>query len=202
MKIIGSINIGSEIIQVDQIEPNFSYKAPKGTYIFDSLQNVREKTGNKDTDWTRSTFRVMMMNLLSWAVTMLDSDEEERAAMVDLIFDSIENFKGGNRSKEGSEAVKFLKKDCHLIGFVPSTTYIMHKPRGAGSLKSFWEHPFSIPSLLFKHKKLPMLIISNGNLDFDDSRLLKMNGLNKIEVDEELTGEVRFENDEVRGITG
>jgi hypothetical protein len=202
MKIIGKINIGNDIIQVDEMHEEFSLKAPIGTYIFDSLQNVKEKTGKKDSDWTRSTFRVMMMNLLSWAVTMLDAEQGERKEFADMVFNSIANFKKGEPSEEGRKAVNFLKNECEMIGFCPSTTYIMHKSRGEGSLNVFWEHPFSIPTLLFKHKKLPFLILSNGNLDFDDSRLIKMNKMAKIEVDEDLEGEISFEDDEVRGITG
>ena len=206
MKIIGRINIGNDIIQVDNIEEGFSYQAPKGTYIFDSLKGVKEKTGPKATDWTRTTFRVMMMNLLSWAVTMLDAEESERVEFVDLILDSIKNFKKGEPSEEGNQAVSFLKNDCKLIGFCPSTTYIMATPRGEGSLDTFWEHPFSIPTVLYKHKKLPFLILSNGNLDFDDSRLRKMNSISKIEIDEREDeyeeGEIQFEKDDVMGITG
>lgn len=202
MKIIGTINIGSDIIQVDQIEESFSYKAPLGTYLFDSLQNVREKTGRADDAWTRSTFRVMMMNLLSWAVTMLEAEPEERAEFVEMVLDTIANFKKGEPSPEGKKAVSFLENDCKLIGFVPSVTYIMDHERGPNSLNVFWEHPFSIPTLLYKHKNFPFLILSNRNLDFDDSRLIKMNKLNKIEVEEAQTGEVIFEKTEVRGITG
>lgn len=202
MKIIGKINIGQDIIQVDHLAEEFSLKAPVGTYIFDSLQNVKEKTGRSDEAWTRTTFRVMMLNMLTWATTILDSEEKERPEFVELILKSILNFKNGESSDEGKKAVSFLKNDCHLIGFCPSTTYIMPKNRGEGSLDVFWEHPFSIPTLLYKHKKLPFLVLSNGNLDFDDSRLIKMNKLKKIETEEDLTGEVRLEKDEVRGITG
>ena len=206
MKILGKINIGQDIIQVDCIPESLSIKAPKGTYIFDSLQNVKEKMGKNDHEWSHTTFRVMMMNLLTWAVTMLEAEEDERAEFVDLILDSIKNFKKGEISQEGKEAVSFLKNDCSLIGFSPSVTYIMHKERGEGSLNVFWEHPFSIPSLLYKHKKLPFLILSNGNIDFDNSRLLRMSKLDKIEVDENINdcenSDFKFEKDGVRGITG
>lgn len=202
MKIIGKINIGCDVIQVDELLEEFSLKAPKGTYIFDSLQNVKEKTGKNDTDWTRTTFRVMMMNILTWAITILDTTEDDRKEYIDLVLSSILNFKKGEPSEDGKKAVSFLKNECKLIGFCPSTTYIMHKPRGENSLNVFWEHPFSIPTLLFKHKNLPFLILSNGNLDFDDSRLIKMNNIGKIEIDEELEGEISFENSDVQGITG
>lgn len=202
MKIIGEINIGTPIIQVDRIADEFSLKAPKGTFLYSDPLNVLTKTGNKDTDWNRTTFRVMMMNILTWAVTLLDAEESERKEILDLVFTSIETFKKGEISKEGKDAVRFLKEECKIVGFIPQVTYIMPKERGDGSLECFWEHPFSIPTILAKHKTLPFLIISNGNIDFDDSRLKKMASLHSIEVDEEIDGEVEFEKDGVQGITG
>jgi hypothetical protein len=202
MKIIGKINIGQDIIQVDELAEDFSLKAPIGTYIFDSLQNVKEKTGRSDEAWTRTTFRVMMLNMLTWATTLLDSEEDERPEFVEMILKSVLNFKNGEASEEGKKTVSYLKNDCHLIGFCPSTTYIMPKSRGEGSLDVFWEHPFSIPTLLYKDKKRPLLVLTNGNLDFDDSRLIKMNKLSKIEIEEDFSGEIKLEKDEVRGITG
>ena len=204
MKITGQINIGIPIIQVDKINKDFSLKAPVGAFLYSDPLNVLTKKGKKDTDWTRSTFRVMMMNILSWAVTMLDAEESDRKEVVDLVYKSIETFKKGETSKEGREAVKFLKEDCKLIGFIPQVAYIMPKARGEDSLNCFWEHPFSIPTLLLKHKKLPFLIISNGNLDFDDSRLKKMTDLSEIEIEDEKPEdtEVEFEEDDIQGITG
>lgn len=202
MKIIGQINIGTPIIQVDNIADEFSLKAPKGSFLYSDPLNVLTKSGPKDTDWTRTTFRVMMMNVLTWAVTLLDAEEKERKEILNMVFDSIETFKAGQKSPEGKNAVKFLKEECRIVGFIPQVTYIMPKERGDGSLECFWEHPFSIPTILAKHKTLPFLIISNGNIDFDDSRLKKMASLHSIEVDQESDGEIEFEKDEIQGITG
>lgn len=204
MKIIGKIDIGVDIYQIDRINSSdFSFKAKKGSFIFDSLNTVFEKNGPKDTDWIRSTFRVMMMNILTWGITLLESEEEDRKDVVKLITESIRCFKGGEPSDEGQEAVDFLKRECKLIGFAPSITYIMHRPRGEGSLNVFWEHPFSMPTLLYKHNDLPFLILSNGNIDFDDSRLRKMTKISKIHVDNLPTDAlIEEEHEEVSGITG
>lgn len=182
MKITGQIDIGVKIIQVDKLAEEFSLKAPRGSFIYSDPLNVLTKSGNKDDAWTRTTFRVMMMNILSWAITTLESSESDRAEIMENVFKSIETFKGGETSPEGRQAVKMLKEDCKIIGFVPQVTYIMHRERGDGSLDCFWEHPFSMPTILAKHKTLPILIISNGNIDFDDSRLKKMNSLNDVKI--------------------
>ena len=174
MKILGKINIGNLIIQVDKISNDFSLKAPIGTYLFADPLCVYEKTGKSDSDWTKSTYKMMLSNMLTWSTTMLDSTPQDRKEMVDLIFDSILNYKDGEPSEQGQEAVDYLKNHCKLIGFAPATSYIMHKERGEGSLEVFWEHPFSMPALLFKDKELPFLIISHGNIEFDNSKLIKI----------------------------
>lgn len=200
MKIIGKINIGFDILQVDEILEGFSHKAEKGTFIYDSLQNVREKTGTGNNEWSRTTFRVIMMNILTWAVTMLDFEQEERLEMVEDVLQSILTYQKGEVSPEGEDAVAVLQNECKLIGFVPSVTYIMHKERSEGSLEVFWEHPFSIPTLLYKHKKLPFLILSNGNIDFDVSRLTKVyKSSDKVSVPEGFTIEEPLEGEGVMG---
>lgn len=227
MKIIGEVNISTPIIQVDKIADNFSLKAPKGSFLYSDPLNVLTKIGPKDTDWGRTTFRVMMMNILTWAVTLLDGDENDRAEVLNDVFKSIETFKKGETSKEGKDAVRFIKEECKIVGFIPQVTYIMPKERGDGSLECFWEHPFSIPTILAKHKTLPFLIISNGNIDFDDSRLRKMNDLKEIVIEKDYAVnnqeekrphgvllnpkindenihdfDIELEEDDVQGITG
>jgi len=175
MKIIGQINIGNPIIQVDRVAEGFSLSAPVGSFLFADPMCVYEKVGRGDKDWIKSTHRMIVANILTWATTMLDSSVQDRKEMVDIIHHSIETYKDGeNPSEEGVEAVNYLKNHCKLIGFAPSTSYIMHKERGEGSLEVFWEHPFSMPALLYKDKELPFLIITHGNIEFDSSKLIKI----------------------------
>lgn len=204
MKILGQINItGTDVYQVSSFNPERDHikGAKKGSYLYVDPLQVYELKGKEE--WVPTTFRIMLMNVLSWGPTILEMDESARKEIVDLTFEGIAHFKGGKISKEGENLVKDLKQNYKLVGFVPSATYIMAKERGEGSLGVFWEHPFSIPSLLLKHNKLPLLVISNGNLDFDDSRLLKMARSEKVEVDELADGEYDFEkNEKISGITG
>lgn len=98
--------------------------------------------------------------------------------------EGIKCYKQGEESDEGSEAVDFLN-DCKFVGFTNQAQYVMASERGKGSLEYIWEHPYSIPSLLFKHKKFPFLIVANGNIDYDDGRMRKSKYNNK---EEELKG--------------
>ena len=176
MKILGKVEIiGRIVIQVDQfpISGNFSLKAPIGAIVYQDYELVFEKIGKDDEEWERTTFRPTIQNVLSWSPMLTELTANERQKLTDMIVTSVENFKQGETSREGREAVKFLTEECTYIGFTSQIQYVMSKSRGQGSLDYIWEHPFSIPSLLLKHKKLPFLIIANGNLDFDDGRMQK-----------------------------
>lgn len=202
MRVLGKINImGTDVYQVSTI-PNFDIlnasrdltedeeiikKCKVGSYIFSDPLNAYEK--REKGRFIRTTYRIMMMNMLTWGITLLESSESFRKQMLDLTYKGIESFnqeevekatQSGNKSKveelkqDGEDAVSFLKEDCEVIGFVPAVTYIMPKSRGEGSLTSFWEHPFSIPTIALKHKKFPFIILTNGNLNFDESKLVKI----------------------------
>lgn len=176
MKILGRIEvIGRVVIQVDQFPKSgeFLLKAPVGAIAYQDYELAFEKVGKGDEEWERTTFRPTIQNVLSWSPMLTELSPKEREKLTDMIVTSIENFKQGETSKEGREAVKFLTEDCIYIGFTSQIQYVMEKSRGQGSLDYIWEHPFSIPSLLMKHKKYPILIIANGNLDFDDGRMQK-----------------------------
>lgn len=220
MKVLGKINImGMDVYQLDKI-PDFdallSYEdvsedeemilsAKVGSYFYaDPLAVYQKKSKDR---FIKSTYRVMMMNMLTWNITLLEASESDRQKIVNLTLKAIENFNQldkdkarGNKEKiseleqEGLDAVGFLKDDCQMVGFAPSVTYIMPKSRGEGSLENFWEHPFSVPTIAFKHKRLPFLILTNGNLEFDSSKLrkifeyhqnLNIEGINEVDEVEE-----------------
>lgn len=201
MKVLGKINVGGvDVHQAHSIPNNIDFSAKTGSYLYSDPLNVYEKSKK---GWVRTTFRMMFMNILSWAVTILNSDERTRKILVKQVFESVAHYKQGELSPEGEELVADLKANYKVIGFTPSVTYLMNEERGEDSLNSFWEHPFSMPTLLLKHKTLPILVLTNGNIDFNDSRLLKMRRMDKLEVDEVLEGEYEFEKDEkISGITG
>lgn len=107
---------------------------------------------------------------LTWVWDLIKSKASHRKEARTLAEDAVKNFKKGNPSKEGDTLCSQLKKDFEFIGFAPNISYIKEKgPKD--QLEALWVHPFSVPTLLYKHKKLPYLVLVNGNLDFNNTRL-------------------------------
>lgn len=66
--------------------------------------------------------------------------------------------------------IKQLEKEqgFEFIGFSDQITYI--KESGSkDQLEALWEHPFGSPTLLYKIKGLPALIIAGPDIEFNDS---------------------------------
>jgi hypothetical protein len=114
-----------------------------------------------------------VITALTWAYQLTKSKIPDRKKVRHLVMNGIKNFKLGKPSKAGDDLVKSLKKDFEFIGFSPNIMYIKEDgPKKHTEVQ--WVHPFSVPTLLFKNKKLPYLVLVNPNLDFNDSRLRKI----------------------------
>lgn len=84
-----------------------------------------------------------------------------------------EHFKQGKSSKIGKKLINSLHKDFNLIGFSPNIIYIKVGSKYYDELGVEWCHPFSQPTLTYRHKTLPIVFLVNGNLDFNETRLAK-----------------------------
>lgn len=178
--IIGSLLLSLEpeirMYQLDHIpDYGLEWDLPEGNYACDQLHNVWLKKGPKSTDWQRDTKKVMFLDVLDWAYDFLMRlSSEFKNRIVDTALEGIEVYKGGKKSKKGTETAELLTKDCDFIGVCPNIVYMLSETRGErGDTDVLWQHPFSETTLLFKHKEYPILILSNGNLDYNDSRLNK-----------------------------
>lgn len=127
---------------------------------------------------------------LTWCYQLVKSTRGHRQKAKRLALNAIKHFKKGEASKEGDELAKELKENYEFIGFIPSVSYVKEKGTKK-DLQAIWVHPFSTPTLLYKHKKLPVLVVVNGNIDFNDTRI------RKIDKNADLDG---LEN--ILGITG
>ena len=111
-----------------------------------------------------------IVTALTWAYTLTKAKIPDRKQVRKLVIDGLKKFKKGKVSEEGTKFVKNLQKDFEFVGFAPNIFYIKESgPKKHTEVQ--WVHPFSVPTLLYKHKKLPYLILTNPNLDFNDSRL-------------------------------
>lgn len=109
---------------------------------------------------------------LKWVDTMLDASKRERAEWVKIIMDGLRYYRQFHPKK--TEWLSDQLENAHeyeLIGFVPNLSYIKHDAEDADLLKAIYVHPWGVPSLLFKHKKLPIAVIVNPAMRLDDTVL-------------------------------
>ena len=101
---------------------------------------------------------------LSWVEDILNMEAGHRASLVKKILDDIKEEIGDNFYTMLTSA------DVEFVGISPSTRYIKTKG-SAEDLDAIWVHPFSVPTLLFYHKKTHCLINAGAAIRFNDSIL-------------------------------
>ena len=136
-----------------------------------------------------------IVTALTWVRDLLSFPVSARKKVRRIILKGILNFKKGKPSQEANEFIDGLKKNGQFIGFATNVSYVMEDSPNDEELNALWVHPFSEPTLLYKLKGLPVLIVTNPNIEYNDSVLNKIdnNNFNK-ELKKVLTN--------IRGING
>jgi hypothetical protein len=115
------------------------------------------------------------MNFFKWVNIFFSGTQKQRKAVVQAVIKAIRIFKKGEPSKEGDEATKLLTSDrVQLIGVVPHVEYIRVESKCEEDLEVIWNHRFSVPTLLFRIKDSPFLLLANPNIEYNDSKLLEI----------------------------
>lgn len=137
------------------------------------------------------------MVLLKWVESLLSSSPGERRKLKNTVLNGIRHFNAKwNRTgkpkrdksrdsldagytldkthPDGENLFKQLKSsEVEFIGFVPDVTYIKETgPRK--QLEVIWKHDFGTPGLLYKHKRLPLLLIAGPSIRFNKSVLAEI----------------------------
>lgn len=122
-----------------------------------------------------------IITALTWVKQLISVPITERKKLRKLCLKGIKLFKKGKATSDGEEAERFLREDCEFIGFAVNISYIMESSKHKDELGCLWVHPFSGPTLLYKVKNAPMLVVSNANLNYNKSSLenIDMNKYNK-----------------------
>jgi len=115
-----------------------------------------------------------IVTALSWVSTMLGMTRANRKKVRKLVLDGILKFKGGKISKEGRQFVDYIQQEGEFVGFATNMTYIMENSKYDDEQESIWVHPLSEPSLLYKIKDMPILIVTNPNIEYNSSVLEKI----------------------------
>lgn len=116
---------------------------------------------------------------LSWVFTFIKSPEKFREKMREEILETLmmgpspgqDSYSVGDAKK----LISFLedKKQVDFVGFSPNVFYM--KEKGVkDDLESVFIHPFSMPTLLYAHKKLPVLFLVNPGIRFNKNILSEM----------------------------
>jgi len=114
---------------------------------------------------------------LTWAHGMRQKTVKQREETKNLILELIRLFDKGERSEAGEQLYKMLKseKEVQFIGFAPYTSYIMMSSKVKDHLGCTFIHPYSMPTLMYKHKVLPMIIHVNPEISYNESKIYRLN---------------------------
>ena len=139
----------------------------KNPGLASSLLNSYEDEDDSDVEDTNGSVK----ESLPWVHGMLKSPAKERKTWKRLILDGIRNtFNPKAKKGETEDLVNLLESsDVEIVGFVPNIQYI----RIDGSedfLKAWWVHPTQ-PTLIVKHKRLPLVFLAGPSLRFNESTI-------------------------------
>lgn len=115
---------------------------------------------------------------LPWVGVMLKTPRAGRMKWVKIILDGIRSYreKAQARDRQADEQREWLsdllqdESKFELVGFSPNVQYV----KASGSedqMSALWVHPWGTPQLLYKHKRLPLLIIAGPGIRFNESVL-------------------------------
>lgn len=152
-------------------EPTLMYKhkrlpmlissSPDLLYSFNSSHQIKIPSNNN------------IKERLSWLPIFMNSKIEEKEQMKKILLEGISKY-----SDEGRKYANWLNSsECDLIGYGVNSRYIKEKG-SKEEVEALWVHPFGGPTLVYKHKSLPMLITTSPTLEFNDSHIkkAKLNG--------------------------
>lgn len=115
------------------------------------------------------------MNLFKWANIFFCGTAKQRQAVVRAVIQAVGIFQKGVSSAKGKEAVELLTSNkVELIGVVPNINYMRVQSRCEEDLEVLWDHRFSVPTLLYRIKDSPFLLLVNPNVEYNESKLLEI----------------------------
>ena len=130
-----------------------------------------------------------MNNFMKWVHILFMGTPKERIQVMRAVVDAVKIFKKGKPSKQGQYFHELINSDkVEVIGFVPQITYIRVNSEDKSDLEVLWEHKFSVPTILYHLKDSPIMLVVNPNMDYNDSRLLEIEGNSELVEIRDLKG--------------
>lgn len=119
----------------------------------------------------------MVREALKWFDLYLKCSSDQRKKIRKSVIRAVENYsdkgEGNSDTKAGKKLSKSLKEDFTFVGISPNIMYAKESG-SAKDLKATWVHPWATPTLAFKHKKLPAIILVNPGIRYNESFLQEM----------------------------
>lgn len=112
---------------------------------------------------------------LSYAKTLSKMDKKEKQALLKLSLDGLRSYRKENKKKDGwfSDYLE-SNKDFELVGFALNYSYINLDPK-YGDTGPVWVHPWGLPSLLYRHKRNPVYMLTGPAHRLDENILGQTN---------------------------
>jgi hypothetical protein len=133
--------------------------------------------------------------LLDFWNEFLNYTEEEREECVQLALEHIKKFKKDKISEDGKDVYDLLtSKEWEITGMAPNLFYFRinsdadSEEQRQSDLDALWVHPFSKFTLVLKHKTLPLIILCNSNLMYNDTVLAHIDGNKGLKAMKNLLG--------------
>lgn len=114
---------------------------------------------------------------LKWFDLYLKLGSSQRKNIRETVLKSLSEYsakgEGHSDHEAGIQLVKSLKANFDYIGIAPNIMYAKEKGT-KDDLKAIWVHPWGVPTLVYKHKKLPMIALVNPGIRYNESFIREM----------------------------
>ena len=119
-----------------------------------------------------------VIDSLDWVHELRNSPREFRKDLRKLVMDSLKSYsakgEGNPDTRAGVALAKELVENYVFQGFAPNILYVKEKGQDRGEEEAIYVHPWGTPTLVFKHKYLPCVVMVNPGIRLDESFLQEM----------------------------
>lgn len=110
-----------------------------------------------------------------WYKELRKMNSSAREKLIEIVLENIRR-DGDLKDQptlEGTKLVQMLKRECEFVGFAPNVTYLKCQGK-KDELQASFVHPWAMTTLVYKHKKLPILIYANAGMRKDQMLLAEL----------------------------
>lgn len=107
---------------------------------------------------------------LPWVALMTKLPKSERLRWVRCVLDGIRSYRGKSPEKSVWLSDVLQSSEFETIGFAANVSYV-RLDGNATEMSALYVHPWGTPTLLLKHKRLPVIIMASPSLRHDASLL-------------------------------